>query len=93
MKKAFLIIIAISTIGILSSNKEPIENIYNTKIVFQSSFQDGWKDGYKEGWTEIKGKYSTPPYAPYPPYPEAGKDTYKDGYNKGFRKGMDDANR
>ena len=37
--------------------------------------------------------FSNPPYAPYPPFPEPGKDTYKDGYNRGSVAGMREANR
>lgn len=52
------------------------------------AYANGWKAGWDAGWEHVKGKNSWPPPAPYPPYPEYGKDSFQDGYNEGFLAGI-----
>lgn len=85
MKKLLLLITLISAVGMHA----PTTTARTLNIrKAETPFCEGWKDGWKEGWKYVKGKYSSPPFAPFCPFPRAGADTYRDGYNRGFNAGQ-----
>lgn len=87
MKKLFLLLAFVMSLGVLMSFTNKEVKISKIEISTVSDYCDGWEDGYCEGWKDVKGQYTVCPVAPVCPVPEIGKDGYKGGYNRGFKAG------